>query len=78
MIKFERIGVNFQYDATSIEQANKSFSYSCDCCCSKGIRIDCDHCAISHAHSLVVAYFNDNKSNGNKGVKIHAKKRCVV
>ena len=30
MIKFERVGVNFQYEATSIEQANKSFKYSCD------------------------------------------------
>lgn len=35
MIKFERVGVNFQYDATSVEQANKSFEYSCECCCNK-------------------------------------------
>jgi hypothetical protein len=60
MIKFERVGVNFQYEATSIEQANKSFKYSCECCCNKGIRLDCDRCAIAHAHNLVVAYFDDN------------------
>ena len=66
MIKFERIGVNFQYDATSVEQANKSFEYSCECCCNKGIRLDCDRCAISHAHSLVVAYFNDEELKANE------------
>lgn len=60
MIKFERIGVNFQYEATSIEQANKSFAYSCECCCNKGVRLECDRCAIAHAHGLVVAYFDDN------------------
>lgn len=66
MIKFERVGVNFQYDATSIEQANKSFKYSCECCCHKGIRLDCDRCAIAHAHSLVVAYFADKTEGENK------------
>ena len=59
MTKFETIGVNFQYAATTIEQVNNSFKYSCDCCCNKGMRIDCDRCAIAHAHSLVVAYFAD-------------------
>jgi hypothetical protein len=60
MIKFERIGVNFQYEASSIEQANRSFEYSCECCCTKGIRLNCDRCAIAQAHSLVVACFDDN------------------
>lgn len=59
MTKFERIGVNFQYDASNKEEANKSFMYSCNCCCQKGMRIDCDRCAIAHTHSLVVAYFED-------------------
>lgn len=63
MIKFERVGVNFQYDATNIEQANKSFKYSCECCCTKGIRLECDRCAIAHTHSLVIAYFNDKKGD---------------
>ncbi len=65
MIKFERVGVNFQYEAASIEQANNSFKYSCECCCTKGIRLDCDRCAIAHAHSLVVACFNDTKAKEN-------------
>lgn len=65
MTKFETIGVNFQYNAINTEQANRSFQYSCDCCCNKGMRIDCDRCAIAHTHSLVVAYFAD-KANENK------------
>ena len=68
MTKFEQVGVNYQYNANSIEHANKSFEYSCNCCCHKGMRIDCDRCAIAHAHNLVVAYFNDNQ----KGAENHA------
>lgn len=63
MIKFEQVGVNFQYEATSLQEANKLFKYSCDCCCNKGIKLECDRCAIACAHSLVVAYF-DGKENG--------------
>ena len=61
MTKFEQMGVNYQYDANNIEEANKAFKHSCNCCCNKGIRIDCDKCAIAHTHALIVAYFNDNK-----------------
>lgn len=57
MTKFEQVGVNYQYDAKSTQEANSAFKRSCDCCCAKGIRIDCDRCAIAHAHSMVVAAF---------------------
>lgn len=60
MTKFEQVGVNYQYSANSAEQAQKSFQYSCNCCCNKGMRIDCDRCAIAHVHNLVMACFNDN------------------
>lgn len=61
MTKFEQIGINYQYEANSIKEANKAFQHSCDCCCNKGMRLDCDHCAIAFTHSLVVAYFNDRR-----------------
>lgn len=61
MTKFERIGINYQYEANNIKEANKAFQHSCDCCCNKGMRLDCDHCAIAFTHSLVVAYFNDKR-----------------
>lgn len=61
MTKFETIGVNKQYEAESTREANKAFAYSCNCCCSKGMQIDCDKCTIAFVHSLVVACF-DNKT----------------
>ncbi len=60
MTKFEQVGINYQYDAKTKEQAQRSFKYSCNCCCEKGMRIDCDKCAISHVHAMIVAIF-DNK-----------------
>lgn len=64
MLKFEQIGVNYQYDANNIHEANKAFKYSCECCCSKGIRLECDRCKIAVVHNLVVAYFNDKEQKG--------------
>lgn len=66
MTKFERVGVNYQFDANSIEEANKSFAHSCKCCCNKGIRLECDKCAIEYTHQLVVAYFADKENNNDK------------
>ena len=65
MNKFEQRGINFQYDAATKEQAQKSFQYSCDCCCNKGMRIDCDHCAINHTHKMVVAYFETKEEEAH-------------
>ena len=61
MTKFETIGVNYQYEARDKHEANKSFEYSCKCCCEKGMHIECDRCAIAHAHSLIIAYFDDKR-----------------
>ena len=65
MTKFEQVGVNFQYDASTKEQAIKSFKYSCACCCNKGMRLDCDRCAISSTHAMIVAIF-DSKNEEDK------------
>ena len=61
MTKFEQIGVNRQYEAADVHEANKLFAHSCDVCCNKGMHIQCDKCSISYVHSLVVASFKDNK-----------------
>lgn len=58
MTKFEQVGVNYQNDA---EQANRSFRYSCECCCTRGMHIECDRCAIAVAHNLTIAAFENNK-----------------
>lgn len=57
MTKFEQIGVNMQYDSPTKEIATQKFSRSCECCCNKGIRLECDRCAIDTVHKLVVASF---------------------
>lgn len=57
MTKFEQVGVNMQYDTTTKEEAKRKFARSCECCCSKGLHIKCDRCAIETAHKLVVASF---------------------
>lgn len=62
MTKFETIGVNYQFDAATIDEANKAFHHSCKCCCNKGIKITCDKCAISYTHELICAYFNDKNN----------------
>lgn len=59
--KFEQVGVNFQYDAANKKEANRSFSYSCRVCCERGLRIDCDRCAIAHVHSATVAAFESQQ-----------------
>ena len=63
--KFQTIGINRQYDASSAEDATKAFKRSCECCCNRGVQLDCDHCSIAFVHSLVMANFDDiNKSKG--------------
>lgn len=57
MTKFEQVGINYQYDAATKEEAIRAFKHSCNCCCHRGMRIDCDHCAIAFNHNLVVASF---------------------
>lgn len=59
MTKFEQIGVSYQHDAKSKEDANRSFAYSCKCCCQRGMRIECDRCAIEIVHNLVIATFEE-------------------
>ncbi|MDB7829145.1 hypothetical protein [Intestinimonas butyriciproducens] len=57
MTKFEQRGVEFQYDASCKQDALKSFQYSCSVCCSRGMRIECDRCAIRATHEMTMAYF---------------------
>jgi hypothetical protein len=58
---FEQIGINYQHDAISIEDANNKFARSCYACCHKGRNVSCDRCGIAVAHNLVVAIFKDLK-----------------
>lgn len=55
MTKFEQVGVNYQTDSTSKQEANRNFRYSCRVCCNRGMRIECDRCAIAATHDAVIA-----------------------
>lgn len=57
MTKFESVGVSRQNGSPCKEVAIEEFQNSCQICNSRGIRIDCDRCAISAAHKLNLAAF---------------------
>lgn len=61
MTKFEQIGVERQLECDSKREALRCFKHSCDVCCYKGMRIDCNKCAISYVHSEVIACFEENQ-----------------
>ena len=66
MTKFEQVGINHLYLADTKVQLNRTFTHSCDCCCYKGMRLDCDHCAIAATHSMLIALFDDKEVNNNE------------
>ena len=62
MTKFEQIGINHLYFANTKEQLNHSFNHSCNCCCYKGIHLNCDQCAIAATHSLLMSLITDENN----------------
>lgn len=61
MNKFEHIGAENQTYANGPKDAERKFLRSCDICCSRGIRSDCDSCPIAEAHRSIMAYYADQK-----------------
>jgi len=57
MTKFEQIGINYQFESSTKEEALRNFQHSCYCCCMRGMRIECDRYAIEATHKHVVATF---------------------
>lgn len=62
MTKFEQIGVERQIDCDSKREALRCFMHSCKVCCYRGMRIDCDKCAIAYVHKEVIACFEQHKN----------------
>lgn len=67
MTKFEQVGIGFQMDAASKHEAQRSFKYSCNVCCMRGMRIECDRCAIRINHELAVASFEETERKKKRG-----------
>lgn len=59
MTHFEQVGVNFQMQALTVEDARSSLRYSCRCCNNHGMQIKCERCAIAQAHEQTIAILND-------------------
>ena len=65
MTKFEQIGINYQCEARTKEEALRAFQHSCYCCCMRGMRIECERCAIAVVHNHTIAAF-ESKDKGAK------------
>lgn len=59
MTYFESVGVERQYNANSLEKADREFARSCKKCATQGKPIRCAQCAIDFAHSVITACFNN-------------------
>lgn len=71
--KFQQIGVQYQQDAITPQEAKKSFSLSCRICTSRGINMDCDRCQIASAHNMTMAIFNDLAEYDRHKAELHVK-----
>lgn len=69
--KFEQVGIELQYDARNKQEANKNFRYSCRVCCERGMRLECDRCAIASTHAVTVAAFETAEA----GISVITKKK---
>ena len=62
MTKFETIGINIQMSSHSKDDALQKFNYSCNLCCTKGMRIECERCGIAVVHSQIMAIYDDKEA----------------
>ena len=54
MLSFVEKGIDFQYNATTVNMAERAFNTSCNICASTGKHINCAMCKISAAHEAVM------------------------
>jgi len=58
MTRFEEIGVELQELSRTPKEAKRLYQHSCDLCCSSGLHIRCDRCAIDCAHTRMIEAFS--------------------
>lgn len=73
MTRFEEIGVGFQQNAMSKRDADRSFHSSCRCCCERGMRLNCDRCAIFETHSIMISIFQSREKTEVRMVSVRRK-----
>lgn len=57
--KFIEIGIQYQQNSISKEEANKMFLQSCNICCNRGLHLDCDRCQIAMVHNMTIAVLDE-------------------
>lgn len=62
MADFFEHGVYLQHHSASVREANHRYSTSCNICCARGFRMDCDRCPIENANKESVAVLRSVKS----------------
>ena len=55
MTKFEQVGINHLNESETKREAQRSFNWSCECCCTRGMHIECDRCAIAQCYQNTMA-----------------------
>ena len=58
-MSFVEIGIERQYEAQNINEANRAFKSSCRLCSTRGRHLECDRCGIANAHNTVIAIFDN-------------------
>ncbi|MCM1440027.1 MAG: hypothetical protein NC131_12625 [Roseburia sp.] len=59
MSKFETIGVQNLEDCVTKQELRKAHQRSCRCCCKRGMKLDCEHCAIDCVYHQIMAIMDD-------------------
>ena len=54
MAGFFEHGVYLQQHAVSVREANRKYATSCNICCNRGFRVDCDRCPIAVSNKQTV------------------------
>lgn len=66
MTVFEELGIKKQYESESRRDANRNFRYSCYLCCCRGVKIDCNRCAIQIANDEINEIYDEIEKNRNR------------
>lgn len=69
MTRFEEIGVEHQEQSRNKTEADKKYQRSCELCCNRGLRIQCDRCAIDYAHTRMMEVFSILKKHPRTSAK---------
>jgi hypothetical protein len=57
--KFQNMGIQFQMDSDSPQEARKAFKVSCNICVTRGLNVECKVCPIKAYHEQTIAVFAD-------------------